>query len=105
MEKVSLLQKAKLKLSLIFLLRKGWAEQHADYFWDSLCQACQELWPKFPIPKESIAAVSVTTQRATVVPMGKDNQPLRPAISWLDQRQVETKPKLRKIRISFNELD
>jgi sugar (pentulose or hexulose) kinase len=29
--------------------------------------------------------------------MGRDNQPLRPAISWLDQRQVETKPKLGKL--------
>ena len=55
------------------------------------------MWPKLSISKESIAAVSVTTQRATIVPMGIDNQPLRPAISWLDQRQVQTKPKLGKL--------
>ena len=92
-----LIAKSKIDIEPYFSNQKGWAEQHADYFWDSLCQACQELWPKLPIPKESIVAVSVTTQRATVVPMGKDNQPLRPAISWLDQRQVETKPKLGKL--------
>ena len=92
-----LIAKSKIDIEPYFSDQKGWAEQHADYFWDSLCQACQELWPKLPIPKESIVAVSVTTQRATVVPMGKDNQPLRPAISWLDQRQVETKPKLGKL--------
>ena len=92
-----LIAKSKIDIEPYFSDQKGWAEQHADYFWDSLCQACQELWPKLPIPKESITAVSVTTQRATVVPMGKDNQPLRPAISWLDQRQVETKPKLGKL--------
>ena len=92
-----LIAKSKIDIEPYFSDQKGWAEQHADYFWDSLCQACQELWLKLPIPKESIVAVSVTTQRATVVPMGKDNQPLRPAISWLDQRQVETKPKLGKL--------
>ena len=99
-----LIAKSKIDIEPYFSNQKGWAEQHADYFWDSLCQACQELWPKLPIPKESIVAVSVTTQRATVVPMGKDNQPLRPAISWLDQRQVETKPKLGKLESALMSL-
>ncbi|MDA9131313.1 FGGY-family carbohydrate kinase [Gammaproteobacteria bacterium] len=99
-----LIAKSKIDIEPYFSNQKGWAEQHADYFWDSLCQACQELWLKLPIPKESIVAVSVTTQRATVVPMGKDNQPLRPAISWLDQRQVETKPKLGKLESALMSL-
>ena len=99
-----LIAKSKVEIEPYFSSQKGWAEQHADYFWDSLCQACQELWPKLSIPKESIAAVSVTTQRATVVPMGRDNQPLRPAISWLDQRQVETKPKLGKLESALMSL-
>ena len=99
-----LIAKSKIDIEPYFSNQKGWAEQHAEYFWDSLCQACQELWPKLPIPKESIVAVSVTTQRATVVPMGNDNQPLRPAISWLDQRQVETKPKLGKLESALMSL-
>ena len=89
-----LIAKSKVDIEPYFSDQPGWAEQHADYFWDALCKACQALWPLLPIPKESIAAVSVTTQRATAIAMGADNQPLRPAISWLDQRQVETKPKL-----------
>ena len=36
--------------------------------------------------------------------MGKDNQPLRPAISWLDQRQVNTKPKLGKLESALMSL-
>ncbi len=99
-----LIAKSKVEIEPYFSDQKGWAEQYADYFWDSLCQACQGLWPKLPIPKESIVAVSVTTQRATVVPMGKDNQPLRPAISWLDQRQVETKPKLGRLESALMSL-
>ena len=99
-----LIAKSKVEIEPYFSTQKGWAEQHANYFWDSLCQACQELWPQLSIPKEAIAAVSVTTQRATVVPMGKDNQPLRPAISWLDQRQVNTKPKLGKLESALMSL-
>jgi len=99
-----LIAKSKIEIEPYFSEHKGWAEQHADYFWNSLCKACQELWPQLPIPKKSIAAVSVTTQRATVVPMGINNQPLRPAISWLDQRKVETKPKLKKLESAIMSL-
>ena len=99
-----LIAKSKIEIEPYFSDHKGWAEQHADYFWNSLCKACQELWPQLPIPKKSIAAVSVTTQRATVVPMGINNQPLRPAISWLDQRKVETKPKLKKLESAIMSL-
>ena len=99
-----LIAKSKVEIEPYFSSQKGWAEQHANYFWDSLCQACQELWPQLSIPKEAIAAVSVTTQRATVVAMGEDNQPLRPAISWLDQRQVNTKPKLGKVESALMSL-
>ena len=48
----------------------GWAEQDAEYYWESLCEVVQGLWLKLDIPKEKITAVSVTTQRGTVVPMG-----------------------------------
>ena len=99
-----LIAKSKIEIEPYFSDQKGWAEQNADYFWNSLCKACQELWPQLPIPKESITAVSVTTQRATIVPMGINNQPLRPAISWLDQRQVETKPKLGKLESAIMSL-
>ena len=75
----------------------GWAEQDADYFWSSLCEACQQLWPMLDFPREHIKAVSVTTQRATVVPVDAKGEPVRPAISWLDQRQVSSKPALNTI--------
>jgi sugar (pentulose or hexulose) kinase len=72
----------------------GLAEQDPEYFWNSLCKACQSLWPMLEFPREDIRAVSVTTQRATVVPLGADGQALHPSISWLDQRQVDSKPRL-----------
>jgi sugar (pentulose or hexulose) kinase len=89
-----LLAKSKIDIEPYFSSQNGWAEQHADYFWEKLCLACQTLWRENSIDKQAIAAVSVTTQRATVVTMDKNHQPLRPAISWLDQRQVDSKPAL-----------
>jgi len=86
----TLVAKSKVDIEPYFSNQPGWAEQEPDYFWSSLCQACQKLWPLLDFPKEAIAAVSVTTQRATVVPMGADHKPLRSAISWLDQRQVDS---------------
>jgi sugar (pentulose or hexulose) kinase len=90
----TLVAKSKVDIESYFADQPGWAEQEAEYFWSSLCQACNELWPMLDFPREEIKAVSITTQRATAVAMGADHKPVRPAISWLDQRTVETKPEL-----------
>ena len=89
-----LVAKSKVDIEPYFSTQPGYAEQQPDYFWSALCQACQELWPQLNFPRQNIKAVSITTQRATVVAMGKDGKPLRAAISWLDQRQVDSAPKL-----------
>jgi sugar (pentulose or hexulose) kinase len=70
----------------------GWAEQHPEYYWESLCQACQGLWAKTEVPKEALAGVALTTQRATMVNVDRNGQPLRPAMVWLDQRRTEGLP-------------
>jgi sugar (pentulose or hexulose) kinase len=67
----------------------GWAEQRPAYYWESLCQACQQLWQEMELPKEAIAGVALTTQRATMVNVDREGKPLRPAIVWLDQRRTE----------------
>jgi len=67
----------------------GWAEQDPAYFWQALCEACQQLWQQTDIPKEAIAGLALTTQRSTLVNVDKEGQPLRPAIVWLDQRRTE----------------
>ncbi|GAA6152580.1 FGGY-family carbohydrate kinase [Pseudoteredinibacter isoporae] len=66
----------------------GWAEQSPEYFWQKLCEACQCLWQQGKVKPEQIAALSVTTQRGTVINLDRDGQALRPAIIWLDQREA-----------------
>ncbi len=69
-----------------FSEQPGWAEQQPDYYWQSLCQACQQLWQH--VRQESIAGVALTTQRSTVINVDQTGNPLRPAIVWLDQRRT-----------------
>lgn len=89
-----LLAKSKVDIECYVSPEPGLAEQDPEYFWRALCEACQGLWPMLDFPREEIRAVSVTTQRATVVPLGGEGRPVHPAITWLDQRRVESKPRL-----------
>lgn len=84
----NLVDKVRVPITPYVSPRPGWAEQDPDYFWQSLCQACRQLWQQTSVPKEAIAGVALTTQRATVVSVDRDGTPLRPAIVWLDQRRT-----------------
>lgn len=77
-----------------FSLRPGWAEQSTEDYWAKLCTVTNALMDRITVEKAQIAAVGITTQRGTVIPMDKDGNALRPAIIWLDQRSVETPPPL-----------
>ncbi len=85
----NLVHKARVPIIPYVSPRAGWAEQDPEYFWQSLCQACQNLWKDCPIPKSAIVGVALTTQRGTIINVGSDGKPLRPAIIWLDQRRTE----------------
>jgi sugar (pentulose or hexulose) kinase len=84
----NLLAKSRVPLQAYFSTQPGWAEQHPQYFWEQLCQACQGLWAQGTVDKEAIAGVALTTQRSTLINLDKHGQPLRPAIVWLDQRRA-----------------
>ena len=72
----------------------GWAEQDPDVFWDNACKACKKISLQQPSDWDKILAVTVTTQRDTVINIDKDGNVLRPAIIWLDQRMAECKEPL-----------
>lgn len=71
----------------------GYAEQSADYYWDSLVLAVRGLWVQGHRPAD-VVGVALTTQRGTVVPVDKGGNALRPAITWLDQREAKNPPSL-----------
>lgn len=77
-----------------FSLRPGWAEQNPSDYWRQLCRVTNEMIKTARIDPGEIAAMGITTQRTTVIPVDEKGEPLRPAIIWLDQRKVEDPPRL-----------
>ena len=94
----NLVEKSQITLNAYFSKNPGWAEQEANYFWEMLGQCCQQLWQKSTVQqqglRERVVAVTVTTQRGTVINLDKNGQPLRPAILWLDQRLCKNNAKM-----------
>ena len=81
--------KARVPIEPYFSEQPSFAEQHANYYWQKLSEACQQLWQNCDITPAQIAGVSLATQRYTMICLDKDKQPLRPAIVWMDLRRGE----------------
>ena len=64
-------------------------EQSIEEMWVAQCQVSQELIHKLEINPEEIAAVGVSSQRATFVPLDKSENPLTDFIGWQDKRSIE----------------
>jgi sugar (pentulose or hexulose) kinase len=62
-------------------------EQDPEDWWRSACSALRELFQQ--VDPGAVAALSISNQRETFVPLAQDGQPVRPAIVWLDQRCAE----------------
>ncbi|HJV73710.1 MAG TPA: FGGY-family carbohydrate kinase [Noviherbaspirillum sp.] len=90
----NIVAKSQVHLQAYFSEQPGWAEHHAEDYWQALCTACQRLWAQTEAPKSSVRGVAVTTQRGTVVNLDKNGKPLRPAIVWLDQRRTTEVPQI-----------
>lgn len=88
----SLIAKQRVVIEPYYSTAPGLAEQDPNVFWNAVCEACQKLWSISKIDPEQISAVSLTTQRSTVINVDRDGNPLRPAIVWLDQRRTKNLP-------------
>ncbi len=64
----------------------GWVEQDPVAWWESLKNSFLEMPSQV---RDSVKAVSVTSQREGVVPVDKNMQPLTNIIIWLDGRTTE----------------
>jgi sugar (pentulose or hexulose) kinase len=79
-----------------FSLNPGWAEQLPQDYWSKLCHCTRGLMAKIKIDPGKISGIGITSQRATVIPVDKDGNALRPAIIWLDLRTNAALSKLDK---------
>lgn len=61
-----------------------WYEQDPEDWWRSACTALRDLLAQ--VAPERIAALAISNQRETFVPLDAGGAAVRPAILWLDQR-------------------
>ncbi len=85
----NLLFKTRVPITNYSIPEPGLMELDPEIFWETLCDACQQLWKIEGVDKDSISCVSITTQRSTLINLDINGKPLRPAIVWLDQRRTE----------------
>jgi len=82
----NVLQLAKTEIEPYFSVTPGWAEQQPEYFRDKMFESLRKLFSEMNVGKERIKAVTLTSQRSTLINLDAEGKSLRPAITWLDQR-------------------
>lgn len=65
----------------------GWAEQDPSQWWQAVVTAFRQMLQGLGSPQR-IAGISLTAQMAGLVLVGRDGQPLAPALPWMDVRAV-----------------
>lgn len=75
----------------------GYSEQNAEDWWNAVKYTVTQLCAD-PAIGRNVAAISLSLQGGTIVPVDKDYQPLRPAIVWNDGRcKAEKEAFLREV--------
>lgn len=64
----------------------GWSEQDPNDWWAAFARGCREVISHPDVDPARIAAIGITHQRFSFVPVDRDIRPLRPAILWNDIR-------------------
>lgn len=66
--------------------RNGWAEQDPELWWKSVVRCAQRIMERNESAERDIVAIGLTGQMHGLVLLDKDDQVIRPAIIWADQR-------------------
>jgi xylulokinase len=71
----------------------AWHEQPAKSWWSAAAQALQQITTQ--IETNRLAALCISPQRETFVPLNASGQPLRKAIIWMDERCAPLLPHIK----------
>jgi len=83
-----------------FFPKPGYCEREAEDYWSDLVFICKRIFQN-GINAVDIEAISITTQRATTIFLGKNFKPIRPAVLWLDKREAEKVPNIGFYEVVF----
>jgi xylulokinase len=74
----------------LLMPRPAWHEQPAEAWWDACEQAIRAAVAQ--VEPSRLAALCISPQRETFVPVDDTGAPLRPAIMWMDERARDLLP-------------
>ncbi len=66
--------------------KPGWSEQHPEDWWQGIRKGCQNIMGKAQIDPSKIVGLSLSGQMHGLVALDKENNVIRPAMLWSDQR-------------------
>jgi sugar (pentulose or hexulose) kinase len=72
-----------------FALQPDFAEQDAEAYLRITQEVTRSVLKNSGISADSLAGVAITTHRSTIVPVDENGNPIRSAITWLDERKTE----------------
>ena len=84
-ERITLLASAQKGYGL-YLLAGGGAEQEPDEWWEAMCHTTGELFLKTDVTPEQVGGLSFCSQMQGLVRVDRDGNPVRRAMSYMDQR-------------------
>ncbi len=67
----------------------NYAEQDPWDWWKAVCETTRNVINKTKVNPGDIVGITFSSQCQTLVPVDKQGNPVRPAISWLDGRSVD----------------
>ncbi len=67
----------------------GWSEQNPKQWWSATCKATKAVLKKAGVNGGQVTAIGLSGQMHGSVFLADDEQPLRPALLWNDQRTAE----------------
>jgi xylulokinase len=79
----------------LIMPRPAWHEQQAELWWTATTQALREAAAQ--VDPRRLAALCMTHQRETFVPVDEAGRPLRNAIVWMDERCRSLLPELERM--------
>src|SRR5512136_3384860 len=72
-----------------FAVQPDFAEQDAAAYLQIAQEMTRRAVQNSRVPVHTIAGVAITTHRSTIVPVDQNGNPVRSAITWLDERKTE----------------
>jgi xylulokinase len=69
--------------------QENWVELDPEIYWQACCRGIREVMARTGIRPDQIDALSISSQAETLICLGRDGNPIRKAIVWLDNRAVE----------------